>query len=72
MEELKSEGPQLIIDDSDVVVDTETLFVPQRLTNESFDDYKARRLVASKKVKEILKGKLFWDSRNMGTYKVQK
>ena len=39
------------------------LFVPQRLEGESFDEYQMRRYMAKKRLKQMAKGKLFWDSR---------
>ena len=49
-------------------VDTDSLFAPQRLQNESFEEYKERRLVAKHKLEQMSAGKLIWDSRNQGTY----
>lgn len=40
----------------------------KRLSNEIFKDYKERRWNNNKRIKETLKGKLFWDSYNKGTY----
>jgi len=39
------------------------LFVPQRLEGESFDEYQMRRYMAKQRLKQMAKGKLFWDSR---------
>ena len=36
--------------------------------NESFKDYKERMKKNNNSVKMHLKGELFWDSRNQGTY----
>ena len=49
-------------------IDTKTLFQPQRLENESFVDYKERRLVAKYKNQMNAKGRLIWDSKANGTY----
>jgi hypothetical protein len=50
-------------------VDLKTLFVPQRLENESFSDYKDRRLVAKYKVHQMAQGNLIWNSKEQGTYR---
>ena len=39
------------------------LFVPQRLEGESFDEYQMRRYMAKQRLKQMSKGKLFWNSR---------
>ena len=52
-------------------IDTKTLFQPQRLENESFEDYKERRLVAKYKNQMNAKGRLIWDSKEQGTYQVK-
>jgi hypothetical protein len=39
------------------------LFVPERLEGESFDEYQMRRYMAKQRLKQMSKGKLFWDSR---------
>jgi hypothetical protein len=39
------------------------LFVPQRLEGESFDEYQMRRYMAKQRLKQMAKGKLFWESR---------
>lgn len=52
-------------------IDTKTLFQPQRLENESFADYKERRLVARYKNHMNAKGRLIWDSKAQGTYQVK-
>lgn len=39
-----------------------------RKKNEVFDDFKKRRKEENNKLKIQLKGKLFWDSFNWGTY----
>lgn len=38
---------------------------PSRLPNESYEDYKARRVIENKWVRQYLKGRLIW---NGGTY----
>ena len=40
-----------------------------RKAEESFEDYKIRRLVQNELMKIYLKGRLFWDSNKEGTYK---
>ena len=50
-------------------VDTETLFAPQRLQGETYQDYKERRLVAHYKLHEMSKGRLIWNSREQGTFR---
>ena len=52
-------------------IDTKTLYQPQRLENESFEEYKERRLVAKYKNHLNAKGRLIWDSKNQGTYQVK-
>lgn len=47
----------------EVTIDTDTLFQPQRLEGESFEDYKERRLVANYKLHQLAKGNLIWNSR---------
>lgn len=54
--EVKEETPELVIE-------SHILFAPQRLDNESFEDYKERRLVANYKLHQMAKGKLIWNSR---------
>lgn len=45
------------------------LHVPQRLEGESFDDYVKRRQLSNMNIKYNRKnGKMFWDSREKGTY----
>jgi len=39
------------------------LFVPERLEGESFDEYQMRRYMAKQRLKQMSKGKLFWNSR---------
>jgi hypothetical protein len=39
------------------------LFVPERLDGESFDEYQMRRYMAKQRLKQMSKGKLFWNSR---------
>jgi hypothetical protein len=39
------------------------LFVPERLDGESFDEYQMRRYMAKQRLKQMYKGKLFWNSR---------
>lgn len=71
MEEVK-----YVIDESatDVVekvtdIESKNIFIPQRLENESFADYKERRLVANYKLHQMAQGNLIWDSRKQGTYR---
>lgn len=40
----------------------------KRLDDESYEEYKERRTKDSKRLKKYLKGRVFWDSRNWGTY----
>lgn len=54
--EVKDEKPELTIE-------SHVLFAPQRLDNESFADYKERRLVAQYKNHMMAKGTLIWNSR---------
>ena len=39
------------------------LFVPERLEGKSFDEYQMRRYMAKQRLKQMAKGKLFWESR---------
>tara|TARA_R100000742_G_C4279010_1_gene102652 strand:- start:1939 stop:2100 length:162 start_codon:yes stop_codon:yes gene_type:complete len=41
----------------------------KRDKNETFEEYKIRRKKNKTRIKEHLKGELFWDSREQGTYK---
>jgi hypothetical protein len=43
--------------------DIKNLFVPERLEGESFDEYQMRRYMAKQRLKQMSKGKLFWNSR---------
>lgn len=43
-------------------------FAGERLTGESFDDYKTRQKKISAKQHQVAKGKLIWDSRAKGTF----
>ena len=45
------------------------LLRPRRAVNEEFADYKIRRNVASKKVKEYLQGKVVYKSYEMKPYR---
>lgn len=49
--------------------DVDTLYHPERLQNETYQEYVMRRKVANAKIKEILKGKVVWNSRKEGTYR---
>jgi hypothetical protein len=72
MEEVTQEIKDEVTDvelKEETVVNTNTLFVPQRLEGESFDEYKERRVVANYKLHQMAKGNLIWDSRKQGTYK---
>lgn len=40
----------------------------KRLDGESYDDYRERRTKATKALKKYLKGRVWWDSKNFGTY----
>lgn len=44
---------------------------PQRGADESFEVYQKRRKAGNDLNKLAKKGMLFWDSRTLGTYKVQ-
>jgi hypothetical protein len=44
---------------------------PKRLANESQEKYHARRKHSQEVIKESLKGKLIWDSKNQGTYRAK-
>ncbi len=57
------------LNDPEITIDTDKLFQPQRLQDESFEDYKERRLVAHYKVHQMAKGKLIWNSRPDATKK---
>ena len=49
------------------------LHVPQRLEGESFDDYIKRRTLSNMNIKYNRKnGKMFWNSREKGTYVKEK
>ena len=50
----------------------DNLFVPERLENETFEQYRVRRLNAAAKQKNIKHGKMFWDSKELGTYRKPK
>lgn len=50
-------------------VDLDTVHKPYRLDNESYEDYVNRRKVSNMKRKEQKRGKLFWNSPKLGTYK---
>ena len=39
------------------------------IENETFEEYKIRRKKNKTRIKEHLKGELFWDSREQGAYK---
>lgn len=54
--EVKEEKPELVIE-------SHILFAPQRLENESYEEYKERRLVAQYKNHMMAKGTLIWNSR---------
>jgi hypothetical protein len=64
-------GPTLIIDDEPEKKDIEThvLFAPQRLDNETYEEYTERRLVAHYKLHQMAKGNLIWNSRPDATKK---
>lgn len=51
------------VKEPEVTIDTSTLFVPQRLVNESYEEYTERRLVAHYKLHQMAKGNLIWNSR---------
>jgi hemin uptake protein HemP len=57
------------VKEPEVTIDSETLFAPQRLENETYEAYKERRLVAHYKLHEMAKGKLIWNSRPDATKK---
>lgn len=71
MEEVKYVIDDTVTDVAEKEIETKNIFIPQRLENESFADYKERRLVANYKLHEMAKGKLIWDSRKQGTYRKQ-
>jgi hypothetical protein len=50
---------------------TPFVFVPQRLDNESFEDYKIRRKAGNLASNHYKHGapKTFWDSRTQGTFR---
>ncbi len=50
-------------------IDVNTLHKPYRLQNESYEDYTNRRKISNLKRKEQKKGKIFWNSSKLGTYK---
>lgn len=50
-------------------VDAKNLFVPHRLEEESYIQYRERRLVSHYKLHEMVKGKLIWDASLKGTYR---
>jgi hypothetical protein len=41
---------------------------PKRLSNESFEKYKARRKHSAEVVHQMSKGKLIWNSAQLGSY----
>jgi DNA-binding transcriptional MocR family regulator len=45
-----------------------TRIQPQRLADETREDYSARRAAANKEIKDHLKGKIVWNSAYNGTY----
>ena len=57
------------VKEPELTIDTHTLFQPQRLENESYEDYKERRLVAHYKLHQMAKGNLIWNSRPNATSK---
>jgi hypothetical protein len=67
MEDVKKEDLDLTEATTDVTI--EQLFQPQRLENESYDQYRERRFVANYKSKMITKGRMFWDSKIQKTYR---
>lgn len=46
----------------------ENIFIPHRLENESFEQYKERQKFKDKEIKRIKRGTLIWDSREKGQY----
>jgi len=68
-------SPELVIVDDEqksLDITTEKLFQPQRLQDETFEQYKERRLVANYKNHLMNKGRMIWDSSKQGTYKASK
>lgn len=45
---------------------------PKRAPEEEFEVYKLRRKTSNKYLKLVSKGKIFWGSRQQGTYKREK
>ena len=41
----------------------------KRNKNETFEEYKIRRKKNKESIKQHLKGEIFWNSREQGTYK---
>jgi len=41
----------------------------KRKEGEDFEDYRERRLKEQKRLKVYLRGRVFWDSKNLGTYR---
>lgn len=62
MEEVKIEEPTTEVEQV-TEVETQNLFVPHRLENETYENYRERRLVANYKLHQMAKGKLIWNSR---------
>lgn len=50
-------------EDNEVNINSNILFIPQRLNNETYSEYKERRLVAHYKNHMMAKGTLIWNSR---------
>lgn len=48
--------------------ETKLDFTPHKLENETQEEYKQRRKVCKKFEKQRLKGLLYWDSSQRGTY----
>lgn len=44
----------------------------KRKNDEPFGDYKVRRMVQNNPIKLYLKGKVFWNSKEVGTYVKEK
>lgn len=44
-------------------LEIKNLFTPERLEGESFDEYQMRRDMAKQRLKQMSKGKMFWNSR---------
>ena len=71
--EIGSESNLVINDEEkkepEITIETHKLFASQRLEGESYSDYCERRKVAHYRLHLDAKGKMFWNSKEQGTYR---